>query len=218
MALTRLQRGVLITMLAGIVGASLVAVGSRTLRPTMPDVAIFRPAPDQPRWLLVYVAGAVAQPGLYWVPEGARVAQVLQLAGGARADADLGAVNLAAYLHDGDQVLVPTKPRPPEYQPLPQVDRGRVSVVGMEAPQRSPAVRGRRGVQAAPAVAPTFPLNVNTATPAELEALPGIGPALAQRIVEYRSAMGPLRSLADLEKVRGIGPKTAARLAPYVTF
>lgn len=85
----------------------------------------------------------------------------------------------------------------------------------VEAP---PAVPGRAATTQAPASPIAIRINVNTASLAELDELPGIGPALGGRIIESRSADGPFRSLQDLTRVRGIGEKTAEKLAPYVRF
>jgi competence protein ComEA len=132
-------------------------------------------APDGPAGL-VHVAGAVRDPGVYEIGPGARVIEVIRDAGGPTRRADLAALNLAATLEDGQQVLVPERVRP-----------------------------GAAGTAAAPA-AQAGPLRLSTATPEQLEELDGIGPALASRIVEWREAHGGIRSVDDLLDVPGIGP------------
>lgn len=127
----------------------------------------------------VHVAGAVAQPGVYRLPAGGRVADVVEAAGGFTADAAPDRINLAAELRDGSQVYVP---RLGEDTPIP--DTG-----------------GDGGVAADEAT-----IDVNTAGVAELERLPGIGPTLAEAIVRHRDIHGPFSSLDDLTAVSGIGP------------
>lgn len=128
---------------------------------------------------VVAVTGAVERPGVYTLKPGARVADALAAAGGARDDADLSALDLALPVADAESVRVP--------------------------------VRGEHA--AATPAAPKPLTNVNRAGLEELEAVPGIGPALAQRIVAYR----PYRTLDDLLRVPGIGPRALERLRPYLT-
>jgi competence protein ComEA len=143
------------------------------------------PAADGP---VVHVAGAVAAPGVFTLPEGSRVVDAIERAGGALPDADLGALNLAAPLQDGQQV----------YVPLP----------GESPPQAAGGGAGDGSGK----------VNVNTAGAEELTALPGVGPVLAQRIVDFRQAHGPFKVLADLGEVSGIGPKVLAGLEEAVSF
>lgn len=140
--------------------------------------------------LSVHVAGAVRAPGVYTFPPGARVADAITAAGGATAGADPNAINLARPLTDGERVYVPRKGETPPPDP---------SAAGGD-----PAASGGK-------------VNINTASAAQLEALPGIGPALAQRIVDYRDKHGPFASPRDLMKVQGIGEKKFAGLEEYVT-
>lgn len=132
--------------------------------------------------LLVHVAGAVGAPGVVSLPEGARVVDAIEAAGGAREDADTDQLNLARPVVDGEQVRVPVV--------------GEVLEAASPGPQASSTASGGSGAG---------PINVNTATASELEALPGIGPALAERIVSHREANGPFKSLDDLTDVPGIG-------------
>jgi competence protein ComEA len=131
----------------------------------------------------VYVAGAVRRPGLFRVPAGSRVAAALARAGGPGPKADLTLVNLAARVQDGQQVVVP--------------------VVGAALPEGA----GTGGAAAA-GVKPSLA----NATVEQLEELDGIGPTLAERIVEYRDAHGGFRSLGELRDVDGIGEKRFASL------
>jgi competence protein ComEA len=122
--------------------------------------------------LYVHVAGAVKRPGLYRVPASSRVAAAVRMAGGFARGADSTAVNLAAELEDGQQVVVPS---------------ARAAVGG--------------------AAGPNAPLNLATATAEDLDEIDGIGPTLAERIVEHRDAAGGLASVDDLREVEGIGEK-----------
>lgn len=145
-----------------------------------------------PQELVVYICGAVRRPGVYHLASGARVADLLAAAGGAGAKAQLQAVNLAAKLLDGQQVVVPV--------------RGAASAGAV-------AVGGAATGTAAPAA----PVNLNSATAEELDALPGVGPATAQKIIDYRTANGGFKSVDDLKNVSGIGDAKFATLQPLVT-
>ena len=127
--------------------------------------------------LVVHVAGAVVSPGVYELAPGARVQAALEAAGGAVPGADPGALNLAAPVGDGERVYVPMVGEP------------------------VPIATGSPAVTVAPG-----PVDLNQASAAELDGLPGIGPATAAAIVEHREQNGPFASVEDLEAVRGIGP------------
>ena len=139
--------------------------------------------------VVVHVAGAVREPGVYRLRAGARVDDAVGRAGGAPSRADLSQVNLAAEAEDGRQVLVPE----------------RVSAAQAAA----------TGSATAPAV-PGVPLNLNTATIEQLDELDGIGPATAQQILDYREANGGFGSVDELNRVPGIGEKRLASLREQV--
>lgn len=145
--------------------------------------------------ILVHVAGEVKRPGVLSLRSGARVADALSAAGGAKAGGDMHALNLAQKLKDGEQIRVPRRGE------ANFVNTGKVG-----KPQNDRA-----------AGAPLRVVNVNSASAAELETLPGIGPALAARIIAQR-AKGRFSSLEDLDAVSGLGPKKLEDLKPYVTF
>lgn len=130
----------------------------------------------------VHVVGAVAAPGLYELGAGSRVADAVEAAGGATADAELAGVNLARAVVDGEQVQVPR--------------------VG-ETPAMGVAANGL--------------VSLNTASAAQLEELPGIGPVLAERIVKDRERNGPFSTVDDLHRVSGVGPAVLERLRELVT-
>jgi competence protein ComEA len=140
--------------------------------------------------VVVSVVGQVVSPGLVTLPSGSRVADAIAAAGGLLPEADPASVNLAAVVADGEQLAVGLSGTVPAGGP-PAGDSG-VSGAG-----------GR--------------VDLNTAGVAELDALPGIGPVLAQRIVDHRSRQGPFRSVEELDDVPGIGPAIAAELAELVT-
>ena len=150
--------------------------------------------------LVVHVAGAVVRPGVVTVPGGSRVADALAAAGGLRTDADPDRLNLAAVLHDGERVAVPAVG-----QPAPAL------AGGGGAPSGGPAGGGAGSGEEVATV------DLNTATVAELEALPGVGPSTAAAIVERRTSSGPFRSVEDLLDVRGIGDAKLEQLRAHVT-
>jgi competence protein ComEA len=145
---------------------------------------------------LVHVAGAVRSPGVYRLPAGARVQEAVRRAGGARPGADVNAINLAAKVADGQQVVVPSRaPRP--------------------AGGAGGAPSGPAGA-AAPGAAPGAPVSLNSATAEQLDTLDGVGPATAAKIIEWRTQHGGFRSVDDLAQVPGIGPKRMAALRERV--
>ncbi len=142
----------------------------------------------RPERLLVHVAGAVRRPGVYALRDGARIQDAVRKAGGGRAGADLDALNLAAKVTDGQQVLV--------------AKRGARTAVA--APSGGSAASS--GAVGGPGAA-SATVDVNTADAAQLEALDGVGPAIAAKIVDWRTQNGPFRTVDDLAQVPGIGPK-----------
>lgn len=144
--------------------------------------------------IYVHVAGAVRQPGLLRLPEGSRVAEAVDRAGGPSRRAELAGVNLAAKLEDGQQVIVPV--------------RGAAGAATAGATAPGTAVPG----SAPPGSAGVPKLSLGAATVEQLDQLDGIGPTLAQRIVEYRTSHGGFGSLGELREVEGIGEKRFASL------
>ena len=144
-------------------------------------------ATTQPAMLRVHLAGAVVRPGLYEVPAGFRVGDLVDAAGGPAPGADTAGVNLAERMRDGQQIYVP--------------------LVG-EQPAISDETAGGNAAGL---------IDVNAATAAQLQALPGIGPSLAGAIVAYRTKHGPFSSLDELEEVPGIGPAKVSQLRSHAT-
>jgi competence protein ComEA len=152
--------------------------------------------------IVVDVVGAVRVPGVVRLPAGARVLDAIHAAGGVGRGADLERLNLAAQLGDGARVAVPRVGQAP-----PAIDPAAVS--GGTSGAADPA---------AGAGDPSAPVNVNTATETQLEALPGIGPTLAAAIIAERERDGPFRAADDLTRVHGIGEGLLAQLRDFVAF
>ena len=152
--------------------------------------------------LTVHVAGAVRRPGVYRLPAGARVNDALRRAGGPRGRADLAAVNLAATLEDGRQVLVPERAAPG------------AAAATADAPASGGGGAAAGGAGGGP---PAPPINLNTATLEQLDTLDGVGPGIAQRILDYRQQHGGFSRVEELGEVPGIGAKRLATLTPLVT-
>ncbi|OKL47461.1 hypothetical protein BSR28_02840 [Boudabousia liubingyangii] len=152
---------------------------------------------------VVYLSGAVKHPGVYEIATNDRVIDVLEKAGGAKEAADLSAVNLAAPLTDGEQVDIPT--RIGDQQELPQKAQGSKSTSAKTKQTRTRAAIKRK-------------LRINHANAQQLQELPGIGPALAQRILEYRKTHGPFKRLSELSQVKGISVRTLERLTPLIAL
>lgn len=174
----------------------------------------------------VHVAGAVNNPGVYTLPAQGRAVDAIAAASGAAADADLDRVNLAGALSDGVQIYVPHRGEtaaPTQIQP-----NGGTANAGQGNAANGAAQNGasQGGTQPQPARTLTpagsaqkgsTPVNINTATAEELQTLPRIGPAMAQRIIAWREAHGGFRSVDELDAVPGIGPSMLENLRPLVT-
>lgn len=186
-------------LLAGLVAAASVMSGIWLGRGVAPPAtpSVVQPSSGQgpsqataaPGTILVHVAGWVAEPGVVSIPRGGRVGDAVAAAGGVRAGADLDGINLADVVVDGEQVSVP---RPGQSE---GVDSG---------PESAGAVTGDGRIR------------LNDATAAELESLPGVGPVLAERIMDHREASGRFEQVEDLLDVSGIGEAKLAALRDHV--
>ncbi|WP_372407637.1 helix-hairpin-helix domain-containing protein [Streptomyces luteireticuli] len=159
------------------------------------------PAPPVPlapsaRGVVVDVSGKVRRPGIQRLPPGSRVVDALDAAGGPGPGVDMTGLNRARVLTDGEQIVVGAPPNAP-------------------APGASPA-GGPPRPGGGPAGAGPAPVGLNSATAEQLDALPGVGPALARRIVDYRTEHGGFRSVEELRKVGGIGARRFADLSALV--
>ena len=152
----------------------------------------------------VHAAGQVAAPGVYSVPGGARVADLITAAGGLLPEADVDRLNLAAKVVDGTRVYIPRKGETPPPTESP---------VGGSGRRRRPG--GGRG-RPRPGGAPAGPVDLNTATAAQLDTLPGVGPATANAILTYRTRNGRFKSVTELLEVPGIGPAKLEAIRPLV--
>jgi competence protein ComEA len=180
------RRRVLVAALALLValllaGRHLARAGAPSEKPVAAQVEPI--GPDSAPKLVVHVVGAVRRPGLYRLPDRSRIADAVTRAGGAKRGADLSAVNLAAPVADGVQVVVPT---------------------------RAPPAKGGGGEPSSSE--PQGPVHLNTATLEELDALPGVGPVTAQKILDYREQHGAFASVDELDAIAGIGPARLEQL------
>jgi competence protein ComEA len=153
------------------------------------EAVVLRPAPTE-KPVIVYITGAVPRPGVYALPKNARVQDAISAAGGFLAEAEKSQINLAAILEDGEKLDVPyiEGASPVLATPLPDVETSTTELI-----------------------------NINIASNAELESLPGIGPTTAQRIIDYREENGPFLSPEDIINVPGIGPGTYERIKDLIT-
>jgi len=184
---------VIVGILAGFLLAGMLLVVTR--QPPGEPVTLESPQTKVP--IEVHVIGAVLRPGVYVFAEGARVQDAVTAAGGLSSDADLNSINLAAKLEDGQQLDVP--------------------YLG-GAPATPAATAAFRVLPSAPTATPSSQLiNINTASLSQLETLPGIGPTIAQNIIDYRTAHGPFAHIEDIMNVAGVGPATFDNVKDLIT-
>ena len=173
-------------ILFGLFVAALVWV---TARNPSGEAVTLRPVPTE-KPIVVQISGAVPRPGVYALPEGARVQDVVSAAGGFLAEADRESINLAQVLEDGEKLEI-------------SFSEGFSPVIPTQA--------------VVPIESSSELININTASASELDGLPGIGPTLAGRIVAYRTENGPFVSPEDIINVAGIGPATYERFKDLIT-
>ncbi|OKJ41730.1 DNA-binding protein [Streptomyces sp. CB01580] len=175
------------------------AARAGAVRPAPGDAAVPGPSPgakpvaEEAAHVVVDVSGKVRRPGIQRLPSGARVADALRAAGGARSGVDLTGLNRARVLVDGEQIMVGAPPG------TPVADGG-----------------GSAGGTGGGSGSATGPVSLNSATVDQLDTLPGVGPVLAQHIIDYRMRHGGFRSVDELREVNGIGERRFADLRPLV--
>lgn len=183
--------GILFGVSVGLLLGGLLYLSTRT--PSGQTVELLPSSTPEP--VSVYITGAVERPGVYQVPRGSRLVEVIAAAGGLREGANIAQINLAQKVEDGQRIDIPGSG---EF-PTPQL------------------VIGGSGLLVTPTIPPGGLVNINTADSALLQTVPGIGPTIASRIIAYREANGPFQKVDDLLKVSGIGPATLEKIRPYLT-
>lgn len=211
--LTRKQKRVLLLLLA----ATLLGAGSLLMRsvkrgpveviPIKALAGSFGDQENQENMVTVHICGAVNNPGVYILPFGARLYEAVEAAGGALEEADIHLLNLASLVKDGERINIPTawkngslEGKAPAALQNPNADQPSTSSDWIEPVSEE----GARLI------------DPNTASYRELQTIPGIGPVLAERIIEYREKVGRFESLLDLKKVKGIGDKTLEKIKGYL--
>lgn len=165
-----------------------------------------------PSGLVVHAAGALVAPGVYVMEPGTRLADLVVAAGGLAADADPDVINLAAPLRDGQRIFVPHRGKPVPSVVVGIVDGAATAVGGGDPGATGSPSAGSDTTSGTPA-----PVDLNTASAEQLDALPGVGPATAAAIIEHRTRVGPFRSVTQLLDVPGIGEAKLAALRRRVT-
>ncbi|CAB4566095.1 unannotated protein [freshwater metagenome] len=198
-------------VVTGVVAVTLVWL---ILRPSEPPIEASLPlatlpvvtTTSTPSYVTVHVAGAVKSPGVYRLAPLARVVDAVTAAGGPKSDADLERINLAQVLIDTEQVFIPVRTTrsvtpsiAPRHRPTTTIATPR-SPTQQETPQSNNAL-----------------IDLNSASSIELDALPGVGPATAKAIIDYRTSQGKFSRVEDLLNVAGIGPAKLAALRDLVT-
>lgn len=178
---------VLISVVCGLLGGGILFLVTRA--PQGQPIRLL-PAPTAAS-IKVYITGAVKQPGVFSLSPGSRVQDVIDMAGGSLPEADLASINLAALLQDGERVFVSV-----------------ITEIPLPGDSRSPE-------ESLPLM--QYPIDINTASQAELESLPDIGPAIAADIISYREQNGAFNSIEEIENVPGIGPKTFESIKELIT-
>ena len=193
-------RYVVLPKAAGPAGGEPLVLAAPSPPPASPAAAA---SPSAAADMVVYVCGAVRSPGVVRVPADARVADALALAGGPGPRAELDGVNLAAKVVDGQQIVVP--------------ERGASVAAGSSASAAVATASGSASAAGGSATAPGAPVNINTASLEELDTLDGVGPATAQKIIDYRLASGPFKVVDDIKNVSGIGDAKFAAMKDSIT-
>lgn len=197
-------------LIGGVVAAGLLGgYGILNQNQSAPVLRLSGEGVPTARTIMVDLRGAVARPAVYKLPEGSRLQDLLKAAGGCTREADQSQLNLADPLVDGCRVTIPDLTGS-NSEPIIQMPHLAQKTVSRS---KTSGVRRESGPKQAPAPGS---ININMASAAELEELPGIGPAMAQRIITARGQLGGFRTIEQLLDVKGIGEKTLAKLRPYI--
>ena len=191
-------------------------VTASSAAPASVESPLASPAPfasPAPSSIAVYVCGAVRKPGVFKLAPGSRVVDAVDDAGGLTKDADDEAINLAQPLVDGVKVDVPRKGQRTD-PPAGDVSTG--SPVTAATHSTHSSHHHSSGRSSTHKLQPGQTLDINTASESELTQLPGVGPSLARRIVEYRQANGPFTAADDIQNVSGVGPSKFAKMEPFI--
>ena len=214
----RLVGGVVSVTLVCLAGWMLVRPAPAPVESAMPRASALgvevatSTAPAAPATLTVHVAGAVRKPGVYSLAAGSRVVDAVRAAGGASSRADLEGINLAQVIIDTEQVYVPVR----------RTSAPRVTVAPRLRPVRSrvpttTVATTPDGGATTPGTPGQARVDLNSATAAQLDALPGVGPATARAIIAHRARKGPFAKVEDLMNVPGIGPAKFAAVRDYIS-
>ncbi|MEI8283288.1 MAG: ComEA family DNA-binding protein [Armatimonadota bacterium] len=168
--------------------------------------------PATPKKFKVDISGEIAKPGVYEVAEGQRVEDLIKLAGGFKKDADRVGINLAQKLKDEQKIVIFSIAKPG----TPHAARPFVNSIPSTPPD--PSTFERSPVKVNRKQPPLAPVSLNNATENELQTVPGIGPSMAKRIIDFRTANGDFSRLEDLRKVKGMGEKLFAKIQEWITL
>jgi competence protein ComEA len=199
------MKNVLFALMGVMAGFALAGLLVFVSRAPAGQPIVLQPAPTKTP-IVVHVIGAVPRPGVYEFAEGARVRDAVDAAGGLLASANPDAINLAALLTDGQQLNIPyqagSEPPPDE--------------TTLELPGAASTSETESGGESGDGSSGEL-ININTASLEELDSLPGIGPTLAQRIIDYREEHGPFATIEEIMEVSGIGPATFENIKDLIT-
>jgi competence protein ComEA len=176
----------------------LAATPTETVVATATPLPPVTPTPAQVR---VYITGAVAKSDVYFLPQGSIIKDVIEAAGGLTTEADPVRINQAQEIKDQQHIHVPLQG---EENPPPPVQDGQLDTIQADGPTNTDAVSGTL-------------INLNTATLEQLDQLPGVGPAIAQRIIDYRQNVGSFTNIEQITEVKGIGDATFEKIKALIT-
>lgn len=198
------MKNILNVLLGVIAGFALAGLLFFVARAPAGEPIVLQPAPTKSP-IAVHVIGAVPRPGLYEFAEGARVQDAIDAAGGLLASANVESINLAALLEDGQQLNIPYKSGARPVETFTEEDE-------LELPNDN-----EETILEKDEIVDTDLVNINTASLEELDSLPGIGPTVAERIIEYRDENGPFNAIEDIMNVPGVGPSTFEEIEDLIT-